>query len=188
MKLKDKKGVFGLTAVQSFFAIILGIALLAYVIVIILGTLGGTAILPQSSTSVTNESVVATSTGASLSVDSLYTTCSATVTQVLNDSTSTVIAAGNYSVSGCKIANLTGAYPADKTAWNVTYTAKYDSQSQKNLNGILQNTSSGVTSFFGAINPVYAILAVLVIILVLIVLVRVVQGGGSGSAGSPPQL
>lgn len=36
---KDKKGVFGLTAVQSFFATILGIALLAYVIVIIMGTL-----------------------------------------------------------------------------------------------------------------------------------------------------
>jgi len=36
---KDKKGVFGLNAVQSFFAIILGIALLAYVIVIIMGTL-----------------------------------------------------------------------------------------------------------------------------------------------------
>ena len=31
---KMKKGVFGLTAVQSFFAIILGVALLAYVIVI----------------------------------------------------------------------------------------------------------------------------------------------------------
>jgi thiosulfate reductase cytochrome b subunit len=37
--LKEKKGVFGLNAVQSFFAIILGIALLAYVIVIIMGTL-----------------------------------------------------------------------------------------------------------------------------------------------------
>lgn len=36
---KDRRGVFGLTAVQSFFAIVLGIALLAYVIVIIMGTL-----------------------------------------------------------------------------------------------------------------------------------------------------
>lgn len=37
--LKDKKGIFGLTAVQQFFVIILGIALLAYVMVIIMGTL-----------------------------------------------------------------------------------------------------------------------------------------------------
>lgn len=48
--LKDKKGVFGLTAVQSFFAIILGIALLAYVIVIIMGTLQSAHILTQYST------------------------------------------------------------------------------------------------------------------------------------------
>ena len=39
-KLKsDSKGVFGLTAIQAFFVAILGIALLAYVIVIIMGTL-----------------------------------------------------------------------------------------------------------------------------------------------------
>ena len=37
--IKNKRGVFGLTAVQSFFAIILGIALLAYIIVIIMGVL-----------------------------------------------------------------------------------------------------------------------------------------------------
>ena len=43
---KDQRGVFGLTAVQSFFAIILGIALLAYVIVIIMGTLQNASILP----------------------------------------------------------------------------------------------------------------------------------------------
>ena len=42
--LKDKKGVFGLTAVQAFFTIMLGLALLAYVIVIIMGTLSGTTI------------------------------------------------------------------------------------------------------------------------------------------------
>jgi len=44
---KNKKGVFGLTAVQGFFAIILGIALLAYVIVIIMGTLQNSTILTQ---------------------------------------------------------------------------------------------------------------------------------------------
>jgi len=42
---KDKRGVFGLNAVQSFFAIILGIALLAYVIVIIMGTLSSANIV-----------------------------------------------------------------------------------------------------------------------------------------------
>ena len=46
---KDKRGVFGLTAVQQFFAIILGIALLAYVIVVIMGTLSTSSILTANS-------------------------------------------------------------------------------------------------------------------------------------------
>jgi len=46
---KDEKGVFGLTAVQQFFVIILGIALLAYVIVIIMGTLQDADILTDGS-------------------------------------------------------------------------------------------------------------------------------------------
>jgi thiosulfate reductase cytochrome b subunit len=45
----NKKGVFGLNAVQQFFAIILGIALLAYVIVVSMGTLSTSSILPTSS-------------------------------------------------------------------------------------------------------------------------------------------
>ena len=100
---KDMDAVFGLNAIQSFFGVILGIALLAFVIVIIMGTL----------------------------------------------STSNIIATSNV-------------------AFN---------QSQS----ILLNVSSGVSSFFGSITPVYAILAVLVIILVLVVLVRVVQAPASSS-------
>jgi hypothetical protein len=46
---KDKKGVFGLTAVQAFFGSILGIALLAFVIVIIMGTLQGANIVTDGS-------------------------------------------------------------------------------------------------------------------------------------------
>jgi len=42
---EDFKAVFGLTAVQQFFAVILGIALLAYVIVVIMGTLSSANIL-----------------------------------------------------------------------------------------------------------------------------------------------
>jgi uncharacterized protein involved in cysteine biosynthesis len=47
--IRDKKAVFGLTSVQQFFAIILGIALLAYVIVVIMGTLSSSSILTAGS-------------------------------------------------------------------------------------------------------------------------------------------
>jgi thiosulfate reductase cytochrome b subunit len=45
----NRKGVFGLTSVQQFFAIILGVALLAYVIVVIMGTLQSSSILTAGS-------------------------------------------------------------------------------------------------------------------------------------------
>ena len=56
---KDKRGIFGLTAIQQFFVVILGIALLAYVIVIIMGTL-------QSANIVTTGSLAANQTTAIL--------------------------------------------------------------------------------------------------------------------------
>lgn len=102
--LKNKKGIFGLTSVQEFFAIILGVTLLAYVIVVIMATLQSSTILPS------------------------------------------------------------GSLGANQTSL------------------MLGNVSSGITSFFSAINPVYAILAILVIILVLVVLVRVVSGTASPGA------
>ena len=46
---KDNKGVFGLNSVQQFFAIILGVALLGYVIVVIMGTLQDASILSDGS-------------------------------------------------------------------------------------------------------------------------------------------
>ena len=49
-KILNKRGVFGLTSVQQFFAIILGIALLAYVIIVIMGTLQSASILTAGST------------------------------------------------------------------------------------------------------------------------------------------
>ena len=46
---QNKRGVFGLTSVQEFFAIVLGVALLAYVIVVIMATLNSSTILPTAS-------------------------------------------------------------------------------------------------------------------------------------------
>jgi len=180
--LKDKKGVFGLNAVQSFFATILGLALLAFIIVIIMGLLSTTSILAQSSTTVYNETPAHVNT-------TEYTLATATtngfanpvITQIWNHSAGggTVynqsIGIGNASVTSAGV--VTNTVPA---TWNFTdvkisYTYSYDSLQQNNLKAITYNTSTGITGFFGSITPVYAILAVLVIILVLVVLVRVVQ-------------
>ncbi len=45
----DKKGVFGLNSVKAFFVIILGIALLGYIVIVIMGTLQDTNVLSAGS-------------------------------------------------------------------------------------------------------------------------------------------
>ena len=203
--LKDKKGIFGLNAVQSFFSVILGIALLAYVIVIIMGTLSGTTILSSATGAITNNRTVSAVSDAAVNLpiningvtyaDRVSTgknnlICS--ISNVVNATSNTPIGAVNYTVSngGCALAwlNTTSSTTGglNNSFWNVTYSYTYNTNSQDQTNSILGNTSSGISGFFSSINPVYAILAVLVIILVLVVLVRVVSAP-TGSA-SVPQL
>ena len=182
--LKDKKGVFGLTAVQAFFAIILGIALLAYVIVIIMGTLSGTAILTKLSGSVTNETGAWINT-TSYTVDqsTLSGFTGLTITALYNYTDGEVIGLGNVTTGTTGITNATA------TNWDnvsVSYTYSYNSNQQDDLEAILGNTSTGISGFFSSISPVWAILGVLVIILVLVVLVRVVQN--PERSGASPQL
>lgn len=183
--LKNKKGVFGLNAVQTFFAVILGIALLAYIIVVVMGVLGGTTILKQSAYTQTNETGgFINQTGYTLSrstSESGYT--SPTITQIVNNTDGSVINSGNWTISGSTLRNAT---EINYNTISISYTYTADSSQQRNLNTILSNTSTGVTGFFSSINPVYAILAVLVIILILVVLVRVVQS--PNRTGSTPSL
>jgi len=183
---KNKKGVFGLTAVQTFFAVVLGLALLAYVIVIIMGTLGGTAIIPTISYSVVNESnAKATTAGITLACESRTRCGCSAITAVFNGTGGVAIALANFTQVGCLVTNASTMAP-----WgtNLLYSYPYaaSSTSQNNLDSILLNTSTGITGFFSNITPVYAILAILVIILILVVLVRVVQGGSP--TGSREQL
>ena len=195
-KVKDfkenKKGVFGLTSVQSFFTIILGIALLAYVIIVIMGTLNDSDILKGNSLTqvVFNETGHINASGYTLQNTSANG-FSAIKIIIARNSSGTIIPATNYSLDTITgiVTNATSLTYADS---NFTWSYKYNSKSQDNVENILLNTSEGVSSFFSSINPVYAILAILVIILVLIVLVRVVSGGtGEGQFGrksSEPQL
>jgi len=176
MKLKklNKKGVFGLTAVQAFFSVLLGLALLAYVIVIIMGTLTDNDILALSSYQATNESnAKPTTAGITLNTGGIGRAVCGTITEAYNG-TNQSIALANFTQTGCQVVNASNIslYPA---TIRFTYPYTATSQSQQDLDNALGNTSSGITSFFSAINPIFAILAVLVIILVLVVLVRVVQ-------------
>jgi hypothetical protein len=177
----DKRGVFGLTAVQQFFAIILSLALLAYVIIVIMGTLQTSDVIPASSLAgvVINETGAHLNTSANSYTLALATTpgfASPAITAIwANESTAyaVLVPAANYTVSALGVLTVATS-KLNVSDVSVSYTYKYNSNYANSANGILGNVSAGVTGFFSSINPVYAILAILVIILILVVLVRVV--------------
>jgi hypothetical protein len=148
-----------------------------------MGTLQVTPMLPQDSLSVINETVQLTAAGTTVTKATLSGFGGAAAVTMWT-SGAVAIPASNYtfnSVTGFVSNATVVAYSNAKLSYNYNV----DSQSQLNTQYVLKNTSTGVSSFFGSITPVYAILAVLVIILVLVVLVRVVSGGGeSGGMGS----
>ena len=189
-KTINKKGVFGLTSVQAFFAIILAVGLLAYVIVIIMGSLSANTntLIPLNSNSITNETLSNfTVAGVAVANNGAQGFTNFVVTLVSNATGGGIIPATNYTVSGDGLVKAIASSPFLNEQVNVSYSYQYFAQAGANANNILSNTSIGISSFFGSINPVYAILAILVIILVLVVLVRVVSGG-EGQTTSSPQL
>ena len=189
----NSRGVFGLNAIQQFFVILLGVALLAYVIVIIMGSLQGSTILPYASGSIANETTngtqnpFANQTGYILGIvnaansPSGLSGFSLTFANATNQTLAATEKLYNISVPISQLSISSNGLLQNATAasnWSnlsIGYSYNYYSSSQLQSNSLLGNVSTGITGFFSAINPVYAILAVLVIILVLVVLVRVVQ-------------
>lgn len=181
--IADRSGVFGLGSVQTFFAIILSVALLAYVIVVIMGTLQDSTILVQDTAKVVNETGTVNASGYTLSKASVAGFSNPVIVAVINASSNGTVTAANYTVSSTGV--VTNASAIHWNSAKITYTYNLDSTAQLNSKAILTNTSTGISGFFSSVNPVYAILAILVIILVLVVLVRVVSGrSSSGDSGS----
>jgi hypothetical protein len=160
--IKDKKGVFGLTSVQQFFAIILGVALLAYVIVVIAGVLVNSNIIPPITSTTVNESGLVNTSGYQLATYATPGWSGPTIITMINASNGVTMNSGNYSLTAGGL--LTNKSSAIFYA-NITYSYMANSPNEERANVVLNTTAQGITSFFVAINPVYAILAILVIIL-----------------------
>ena len=142
---RGKKAVFGLNAVQAFFAIILGLAILAYVIVILMGILGNAMIIPHNTVTIYNELGYINQTVDTFNqkINSTYTNpTNCRVLNAINYSSGLVISSGNYTINyaGCLWTNSTNV------TWNnvtFNYTMEYDSNAQNQLNSITGNTSTG---------------------------------------------
>jgi hypothetical protein len=163
--IQDKKAKFGIEIVSTVLMSLFILALFAIAIFAGANSLNNSSLFTTLSGSVINESVTPVSAGTSLSVAGLSgVVC--TITSVRNDSQASTINPNNYTViSPCKIANLTSEFT--DSPWNVTYTYTYNSNGKADTSSVLNNLTSGTTSFFSNIPTFMSILVIVVIFIFL---------------------
>ena len=99
-----------------------------------------------------------------------------------------LVNSGNYSTNNCNITSITPTF--NNTNWTCNYDYSYavESPYKTRSNTVLGNTSTGITTFFGSVSPVYAILGILVVILILVILVQVIQPFQAPQIGGQTEL
>lgn len=111
---------------------------------------------------------------------STYNSVLCTVNSIKNGST--VIGTGNYSVSNCRISNLTSTY--NNTNWTTNYTYTYLAPNQ--VGEVLNDTTTALSSTTDWFSIIITISAVVVLILLIVLIILYLRGagimGGTGGA------
>ena len=195
MKLNQKlRSILGLETVKAFIVVLLALAIIGIVALIVLGTITTNSVISQTGLSMTRNFNETLSSVTEVQRDltcnkEVNAACSNVV--VVNNTDNRVILEGNRTLSNCQISYTTpnqssGVY--NNSIWRISGTCVYrDSSSQ----GITNNVSSGIISFYNNAPTFFALLAVVVIILIISLVVVVVNrfggvstmGGGGGEAG-----
>lgn len=128
----------------------------------------------RTTITVTNETITPVTAGTNLAKYSLRDVSCGTISTVYNSTSNTVILAGNYTQTGCSLANTTSSYLG---AWRVSYTANYAVDTQR-YNATISNDTA-----VAKIPKSLKLLATAIIFgAVLWVILRVIPMKSSGSA------
>lgn len=178
--IESKRGIFGLDSVKVFFSVLVGLAILIFVIIVVLGTLTDSGVGGRDWTygQMNNESVafwLNATNGGSVTTVGTYTAIQFNDNTVINES-GAVIPTSNYTVSGGTFSAVDGS-PFE--GGNISISGEYQYGELRSTE-LAQNVTTGSTSFISGLTSVFGILAIVVIILVLFVLVRIV-GGDKGN-------
>jgi hypothetical protein len=178
MKIENRNGVLGLDTAKAVMITFLVLSVIGLSTMLALTSLGDATsnTIDVTTGSVTNE------TGAWIN-DTTYTVDQSTlygftnldVTALFNATDDTAISLANITVSGSGFTNAT------ESTWDdvlVSYTYTY---SKGQVNSIVVNVSSGLTTFFASTGTVFSILIVVVIILAISIIIWAV--GRFGNAG-----
>ena len=186
--IKDKRGQVGLDIVKGVIMTLLVLTILGVVLFLVFSNLQPVVSNLDTYTnsgSTINETITSvTETGKNLAVYS-YDSVVCTITNVINATDGVAIPAANRTTTNCNLrySGPTGIF--NNTNWKVSYTYTYRPKtSSANANGVGNNISSGIVSFFTYVPTIMAILAVVVIIAAVAILIFYVKGfEGGGEKG-----
>jgi uncharacterized membrane protein len=181
-RVKNDKGVAGLTIFLSLITMLFVIGL----IVMIFSLMGGEmrdATYDSTAVAVTGENVLNAGliAGSDLSDTSVgYTHATCSIDSVANETADgTVLTAGNYTLTTCALANAT---ELTGTGWFVNYTVTYDaSNDATNVMNDTVEGISGVTNWFAIF---IVIGAMVVLILLTVIIISAIRSSGLIDTGS----
>ena len=100
---------------------------------------------------------------------------SASVTVVHNATDGTIVNSGNYTVDATAGTIVGSAGRSFNWSANLTYTTTLDSQAEDNTNSVINNLTSGVSTFFTFSNVWFTLLAIVLLIIIVMSVIAVVQ-------------
>ena len=180
---KQDKGVAGLTIMLSLVVMLFIIGL-----IIMIFSLMSSAILDSdsiytrsSATAVKREAVTPNATGKAFTTAILYRSPICSAVTVYNSTSALIIGSPNYTVSDCKIKNLTDEY-IDLTKWqvNYTYTNLYDTGTA----GVINDTSNAIAGTTDWFDIFIVIGAMVVLILLTVIIITAIRSSGMVSEGN----
>jgi len=182
---KEKKGIMGLDNVKAVILTLLIAAVMVIAMFAILVPLRTSVEnIDNQALTVINETPITPTDAGVVLVHNPNTERNAvcTITAARNASQAAVIAASNYNVSRCRLANTTSTF-SDR-AWNVTYTVNYDNPQ---TNSLVENTTLGPINFFTNVPTFFTLLGVIVLVLIIAIIIiavsRFAAGGGISAGG-----
>ena len=165
--MKNKKGIMGFDTAKAVIVALLILGVFAIVFMLTMNTMDTALNLSPSSGSVVNESGYINESGYTLVKSTLDGFILSTVSAI-NGSDNTTITSGNWTITNGVVTNATETVYDDA---KITYTYIYDSDNQNNVDSIVGNSSSGLTTFFSYMPTIFTLLGVVMIILVIAIVI-----------------
>ncbi len=171
------------------FNLILVAGFLGLVWLIIYGNLSGNLGFSQDSLTVGNETITLQGAGDIPATADSRTNGALSSIVMTNATGGELITSANYTVTGVTILSSGDINLYNNTNVNVSYVVTFDSTGQINTEAVIDNLTSGVTTFFGFSVTWFTIIALVILITILlsllalaVTILKMVKGNDGGFA------